>query len=327
MMKERNLEKIVRKENAYSMQTAVYYIIRSKFAMLVAMLLFCVMFSACSGDDDVVSINIPSADDDICCTQDDERRISEILSNYKEVTGLSRQSVGDFTIKVYARNANLHVGYNDIYFTVEKTENGRHVKDFNITDLSPLMDMGKMKHSTPTTNQFGQIESFPIHRAWIAPLMAGKWTLPFSYRIKDTTGTFAGDTITVEAAPEGVAWIKSFKWNDATYYLVLAHPQDLKTGVNTLTAYISKKGEDGTKPYLPAKEKFTIEIYPTMPDMGDHTSPNNEALTLQEDGSYQGKLNLTMTGVWDIHLNVKDAEGNTVAGGEELSSLFWKIEI
>ena len=313
--------------NTYSLQTAVYYI-RSRFVMFVAMLMLGVVISACSGsDDDIVPINIPSADDDICCTQDDERKISEILSNYKEVTGLSRQSVGDFTIKVYARSANLHVGYNDIYFTVEKTESGRHVKDFSISELSPLMDMGKMKHSTPTTNQFGQIESFPIHHAWIAPLMAGKWTLPFSYRIKDTTGTFAGDTITVEAAPEGVAWIKSFKWNDETYYLTLAHPQDLKTGVNTLTAYVSKKGEDGTQPYLPAKEKFTIEIYPTMPDMGDHTSPNNEALTLQEDGSYQGKLNLTMTGVWDIHLNVKDAEGNTVAGGEELSSLFWKIEI
>lgn len=313
--------------NAYSMQTAVYYI-RSRFAMFVAMLMLGIVVSACGGnDDDDASNNTSSAEDGIYSTQDDERKISEILSNYQEVTGLSGQSVGDFTVKVYARNANLHVGYNDIYFTVEKTENGRHVKDFSITELSPLMDMGKMKHSTPTTNQFDQIESLPIYHAWIAPLMAGKWTLPFSYRIKGTTGTFEGDTITVETAPEGVAWIKSFKWNDATYYLTLAHPHDLKTGVNTLTAYVSKKGENGTLPYLPAKEKFTIEIYPTMPDMGDHTSPNNEALTLQDDGSYQGKLNLTMTGLWDIHLNVKDAEGNTVAGGEELSSLFWKVEI
>ena len=64
-----------------------------------------------------------------------------------------------------------------------------------------------------------------------------------------------------------------------------------------------------------------------MPDMGNHTSPNNEPLTLQPDGSYEGKLNLTMTGEWDIHLNVKDSEGNTVAGGEALSTLYWKVTL
>ena len=157
--------------------------------------------------------------------------------------------------------------------------------------------------------------------------MAGGWTLSFNYRIKDESGSLSGDTITVAATPEGQAWIKSFKWNDTTYYLTLASPQDLLTGVNTVRAYVSKKSDDATQPYLPASEVFTIEIYPTMPDMGNHTSPNNEPLTLQEDGSYQGKLNLTMTGVWDLHLHVKDAAGNTVAGGEELSELYWTIAI
>ena len=201
------------------------------------------------------------------------------------------------------------------------------MKDFAISDLSPLMDMGMMQHSTPIANQFDQIESFPIYHTWVAPLMAGEWTLPFNYRIKDESGTLSGGLITVEATPEGQAWIKSFKWNDATYYLTLASPQDLQTGVNKVRAYISKKADDATQPYLPASEEFTIGIYPTMPDMGNHTSPNNEALTLQKDGNYQGQLNLTMTGIWDIHLHVKDAAGNTVAGGEEQSELYWTIVI
>lgn len=285
------------------------------------------ILSACSASDEVVPINIPSGDDDVCCSQDDENNINQILAGYKEVTGLSRQSAGSYTIKVYARTANLLVGYNDLYFTVEKTESGRHVKDFTVSDLSPLMDMGMMKHSTPIANKFDQIESFPIYHTWVAPLMAGEWTLSFSYRIKDLTGTFLGGTLAIEVAPSEQVWIKSFKWNDVTYYLTLASPQDLKTGINTVNAYISKKGDDATQPYLPASETFTIDIYPTMPDMGNHTSPNNESLTRQDDGSYQGKLNLTMTGVWDIHLNVKDATGNTVAGGEELSDLYWTISI
>lgn len=293
---------------------------------LIALLLG-VFLSACSGNDDLVPINIPTGDDEVCCTQDDENKISQILAGYKEVTGLSRQSAGDYTIKVYGRSASLSVGYNDLYFAVEKTESGRHVKDIAISDLSPLMDMGKMKHSTPIANKFDQIESFPIYHTWVAPLMAGGWTLSFNYRIKDEFGSLAGDTITVVATPEGQACTKSFKWNDATYYLTLASPHDLLTGVNTVNAYVSKKSDDATQPYLPASEVFTIDIYPTMPDMGNHTSPNNESLTLQADGSYQGKLNLTMTGVWDLHLHVKDAAGNTVAGGEELSELYWTIAI
>lgn len=301
--------------------------INNKSVPYLIALLLGVFLSACSGSDDLVPINIPTDDDEVCCTQDDENKICLILAGYKEVTGLSRQSAGDYTIKVYGRDASLHVGYNDLYFTVEKTESGRHVKDFAVGNLSPLMDMGMMKHSSPIANQFDQIESFPIYHTWVAPLMAGQWTLPFRYLIKDESGSLTGDTISVVATPDGQAWIKSFKWNDITYYLTLASPQDFQTGVNTVRAYVSQKSDDATQPYLPASEVFTIDIYPTMPDMGNHTSPNNEPLTLQEDGSYQGKLNLTMTGVWDLHLHVKDAADNTVAGGEELSELYWTISI
>ena len=74
-----------------------------------------------------------------------------------------------------------------------------------------------------------------------------------------------------------------------------------------------------------------MEIDPRMPDMGNHTSPDNEALSLQGDGSYQGTVNLTMTGRWRIHLTVKDNQGNVVAGGDDLdegySSLYFDVTI
>ena len=300
---------------------------KEKILVLVFGLFLGLAFSACSASDEIVPINIPSIDDDVCCSQDDENNINQILAEYKEVTGLSRQSVEGYTLKVYARTANLHVGYNDLYFAVEKTESGRHIKDFEVTALSPLMDMGMMVHSTPITDKYDQIESYPIFHTWVAPLMAGEWTLPISYRIKDLSGTLPGAPVTIDPTPGGQVWLKSFKWNDQTYYLVLSNPQDLKTGVNKVSAYVSKKGDNSALPYLPSTEVFTIDIYPTMPDMGNHTSPNNEALQPQDDGSYQGKLNLTMTGVWDIHLHVKDASGKTVAGGEGLSELYWTISI
>jgi hypothetical protein len=131
----------------------------------------------------------------------------------------------------------------------------------------------------------------------------------------------------VKASPAGQTILKSFKYCDTTYYLSLASVESLEVGDNVIKAYVSKQSADKKTPYALADQEFTIDIYPTMPDMGNHTSPNNEPLTLQNDGNYQGKLNLTMTGIWDIHLHVKDTSGKTVAGGELLSDLYWTVSI
>ena len=111
----------------------------------------------------------------------------------------------------------------------------------------------------------------------------------------------------------------------------LVNPTDWKTGENVIQAYISKKSNPITTPYALASETFTVEIDPRMPDMGSHTSPDNKALTKQADGSYKGSINLTMTGLWRIHLTVKDAQGNIVAGGDDqkdgFSSLYWDVTL
>ena len=68
-----------------------------------------------------------------------------------------------------------------------------------------------------------------------------------------------------------------------------------------------------------------------MPYMGNHTSPDTTPLFKPKDGSYTGNINLTMTGLWRIHLTVRDAEGNIVAGGDDLkdgfSSLYWDVTL
>ena len=137
--------------------------------------------------------------------------------------------------------------------------------------------------------------------------------------------------IKVDALPDGQDWLKNFKIGDDTYFLSLVNPSDWKTGKNTIQAYVSKKSNPITTPYALATETFTIEIDPRMPDMGNHTSPDNTPLVKQKDGSYTGNINLTMTGLWRIHLTVRDAEGNIVAGGDDLkdgfSSLYWDVTL
>ena len=160
---------------------------------------------------------------------------------------------------------------------------------------------------------------------------SGSWTLGYNVSVLGSKGTVEDVAVNINALPDGQQWLKSFKAGDQTYFLSLVSPTDWKTGTNKITAYVSKKSKPITTPYALAEEQFTIEIDPRMPDMGNHTSPDNTPLTRQVDGSYQGNINLTMTGLWRIHLTVRDAQGNIVAGGDDqkdgFSSLYWDVTI
>lgn len=69
-----------------------------------------------------------------------------------------------------------------------------------------------------------------------------------------------------------------------------------------------------------------------MPSMGNHSSPNNMDLNQTTAGDlYNGKLSLTMTGLWKINLQLVNASG-TVLKGETItdavsaSSIYFEIE-
>ncbi|MBR5936118.1 MAG: FixH family protein [Bacteroidaceae bacterium] len=317
--------------------------IRKYFGIGVAVL-FGVVLSSCNSNDDLGSqdIEIPGVtfDGDIdCCSAEEALQIYRFIQTVKIIPELSVTIDDKYNVYAYTKSGSFHNGYNDIYFVATKKKNGNYIKNFDITALKPVMLMVKMnmKHSTPVSAGVSSFNGnyLAVKRGWISFVMntsdAGSWTLAFDYSILGSKGTTSETDITVDALPAGQAWIKSFKVGDDTYYLSLVNPLDSKTGKNTVTAYVSKKSTPATTPYSLAQEQFEIEIDPRMPDMGNHTSPDNVALTLQSDGSYQGTLNLTMTGRWRIHLTVKDAQGKVVAGGDELSdgysSLYWEISI
>ena len=190
-----------------------------------------------------------------------------------------------------------------------------------------------MYHSTPASDKskIASYDYLAVKRVWVSFLMNtsenGSWTYSYEVNVLGKTGGVEKKDIVVSALPEGQVWLKSFKVGDDTFFLSLVNPTDWKTGTNEIRAYVSKKSTPITTPYALAAETFTVDIDPRMPDMGNHTSPNNTPLVKQEDGSYQGTINLTMTGLWRIHLKVKDNEGNVVAGGEEGSTLFWDVTI
>ena len=300
--------------------------------------------TSCNSNDDLgkVDIEIPgiTIDGDIdCCSAEEALQVYNFLQTVKIIPSLTTVIDDKYVVYAYSKTGSFHVGYNDIYFVATKKKNGNYVKNYDISGITPHMLMVKMNmtHSTPVS---AGVESFnndylAVKRGWISFIMAtsdaGSWTLKYDYSILGSTGTTSEAAITVDALPAGQEWVKSFKAGNDTYYVSVVNPLDWKTGKNAFTAYVSKKSTPATTPYAVAAEQYVIEIDPRMPDMGNHTSPDNEALSQQADGSYLGTVNLTMTGRWRIHLTVKDNQGNVVAGGDDLdegySSLYFDVTI
>jgi hypothetical protein len=261
--------------------------------------------------------------------------VYKFLQTVKIVPELSTEIDGKYNVYGYTKTGGFHNGYNEIFFVATKKLTGNYIKNFELTGVAPLMHMVKMDmyHSTPVGSDAASFNDgyLAVKRTWVSFLMntseAGSWTLSYDAQVLGSKGGIEKRDIVVDALPQGQAWLKSFKVGDATYFLSLVNPLDFKTGTNTITTYVSKKSAKATVPYALAEETFTIDIDPRMPDMGNHTSPSNTSLTKQADGSYAGTINLTMTGLWRIHLTVRDAQGNIVAGGEELSTLYWDVTI
>ena len=300
-----------------------------------------VALTACNSNDDGVDsgIEIPGinlTEDVECCSAEEALQVYKFLQTVKIVPELSTEIDGKYNVFAYTRNGSFHNGYNEIYFVATKKATGNYIKNFELTNITPIMHMVKMDkyHSTPTGPAAESFDNgiLAVKRSWVSFLMntseAGSWTLSYDALVLGKEGKVEKKDIVVNALPDGQAWLKSFKVGDDNYFLSLVNPSDWKTGTNTIKAYISKKSDPITTPYALATETFTVEIDPRMPDMGNHTSPDNTPLVKQKDGSYQGNINLTMTGLWRIHFTVKDAKGNVVAGGEEgLSSLYWDVTI
>lgn len=301
---------------------------------------------SCNSNDDGLDVSelsgtgITISDDVDCCSAEEALQVYKFLQTVKIIPELSTVVDGKYNVFAYSKTGTFHTGYNEIYFVATKKNSGNYVKNFDITNITPLMHMVQkdIYHSTPVSA--GGVESFDsrylaVKRGWISFVMntsdMGTWSLSYDATVLKSKGGINRVPLTVDAIPAGQEWIKSFKIGEDTYYISLVNPAELKTGTNSIEAYISRKSSSITEPYGLASETFTVEIIPTMPDMGNHTSPNNAPLTKQQDGKYKGTINLTMTGLWRIHLTIKDAKGGIVAGGDNLSdgfsSLFFDVTI
>jgi hypothetical protein len=252
------------------------------------------------------------------CTKND------VLKNFDE-TG--KKKITEITLKgtaikatLYSRCDSLFVGYNPLYIRLTDTQTNSEITNANII-LLPMMDMGTMQHSCPAEQPVYTVAD-KAYTAAAAFTMEGDmgWTLTL-------TITFNGNTYTneiplvVKATPSTIKLIASIKNQDGVpYYVALIHPQTIeqKIGLNDLEIGIYKRVS--MTEYFPAVDGMAVSFIPTMPSMG-HSSPNNVNPVFTSKGHYQGKVNFTMSGDWQLDFTIS-GDGGIFENPASLKVLF-----
>ena len=80
----------------------------------------------------------------------------------------------------------------------------------------------------------------------------------------------------------------------------LIPPVKWKAGLNDFEITIHKMVSMDD---FPTVEDYTVEVEPEMPSMG-HGSPNNVNPVHTSNGHYMGKVNFTMSGLWNVKLKL-----------------------
>lgn len=260
------------------------------------------------------------------CTNNDTPEVNELdgLFKFKEITNTTH------TIELYKHIGGLEQGFNEIALKIKDKVTNQYIKNATVTWM-PVMHMAMMNHSCPKSAVTKVSTDGLVYEGYIVFQMAQNateyWDLKIDYTINGTAYS-ASSVIDVPASAK--QRVSSFTGSDSVRYIVAyVDPHHPKVGINDMVAGVWKMQDMMTFPLV---DNFKLKIDPRMPSMGNHSSPNNIDLTQTIAGDlYNGKLSLTMTGLWKINLQLLNDSG-TVLKGETItdavpaSSIYFEIE-
>lgn len=227
------------------------------------------------------------------CGEDDEPTVTTEVP----LQEFASASAGGFNVSLKAEES-FFVGYNMI--TAEVFDASNQPVNAEVT-VTPMMDMMTMSHSSPLEYVNGQQLSaagtIQFAAVFVMPSgEMGSWTL--NVEVSGTT-----IEVPVEVAQPEYSRLTSFvDLVDGTskYFVALVEPKGPEVGENELEVVVYKKA---SMMDWPAVTDMTMTLEPWMVSM-DHGSPNNVAPVHIGDGHYSGKVNFTMTGDWQIRLDL-----------------------
>lgn len=217
-------------------------------------------------------------------------------------------------VEVYSTEE-LSTGYNPLYISLFDKA-GKRIEEANIS-LMPMMDMMDRKHAAPVENPATSQAIDGYFQGAVVFIMPsgemGSWELTVNVQANGQTDKVS---LPVTVKEPVTSRLKSLVSNTdgARYFVAYLQPQQPKVGVNDMEVAVYRMN---TLMDFPAVSKLTMELTPEMPTMG-HGSPNNVNPTHSSGGHYKGKVNFTMTGLWYLHLSLKD-------GAEEAGNLYFEV--
>ncbi|WP_317900027.1 FixH family protein [Aurantibacillus circumpalustris] len=198
----------------------------------------------------------------------------------------------------------LQTGYNEIYVALFDSTDGSSLSTGHF-DILPIMDMGTMQHSSPVENTEDTVVTNGYFKTAVIFSMAGtasQWFLNLNFH-NHKNQKFGAAKFGVNVAASSPSKFKSTVVaadNNASIFITLLNPLKPEVGINDFEIVLHKK--NSMMEFLPIDD-YTVEIEPTMPSMG-HGSPNNVNPVITEKGHYKGKVNFTMSGLWQIKIKL-----------------------
>jgi len=261
------------------------------------------------------------------CTSDNgATSIDELegLTKFKEISNTTH------IIELYKYMGGLEQGFNEIALKIKDKTSNQYITNATVSWM-PLMHMAMMTHSCPKSPVTKMSTDGAVYEGYIVFQMAQNateyWDLKIDYNIN---GTAYSMTSLIDVPASAKQRVTTFTGSDNVKYIAAyVDPHHPKVGINDMVAGVWKMQDMMT---FPVVDNFKLKIDPRMPSMGNHSSPNNMDLNQTTAGDlYNGKLSLTMTGLWKINLQLVNASG-TVLKGETItdavpaSSIYFEIE-
>jgi len=224
------------------------------------------------------------------------------------------------TLEIMAEDS-FFVGYNRLYFRL-KDDQGKQIKQATIS-LLPEMDMGTMQHGCPVENpaELANADNFDLFEGALIFQMGTMemmdWKLDIDVTMDRSNHQFSFDPIHVKMLDE--ARVKVFTIpGGAKMVASWMFPMNPEVGYNDLGISVHKM--TGPFDFSPV-EDVVFDLEPWMPSMG-HGSPGNVDPLHTELGHYEGIVNFTMGGPWEVRLDMYDQTGQTL-----LYDLFFDVTL
>ncbi|MEO6174997.1 MAG: hypothetical protein ABIP27_07590 [Flavobacterium circumlabens] len=260
---------------------------------------------------------------------DYQAETGSVVPEYNEFKEAVSLTSGIYKIRIEALNGTFYKGYNELHLKITNTQTNENLSTSEVTFLPIMSAADASKTSCP--HQYNlQYDAANKYFAGFSVFTSESAT-PDSWKLyvgftADNQKYESSKEVSVAKQSNKNLNMASFTGKDnEQYFIALISPQKPTVSENKLTAGIYKYNKpvnaagtfpDASQFSYSEVSGYTLKLDPRMPEpsMGNHSSPNNQDLTQQNDALYHGVVNYTMTGNWTLNLIMTNRNGLIVKG-------------